>query len=176
MQAAIGEIFSAYMKAENGLYSHSFTGTGMDFPCLMLITALSDDAAGLEMRKKLEAEGRKMEIIRSTLHSAFHIGDDVLLKLSAPAGIRAEDLIDIISRHPEIDGAVISAALLSINPSADAIADAVSFSPQIRKIAVYTDLPEYGGPIYDRVISMLKDAGRPMIVSSDRGGIQEFLK
>ena len=176
MQAAIGEIFSAYMKAENGLYSHSFTGTGMDFPGFLLITALSDDAAGQDMKEELEAEGRKVEMMESTLHSAFHIGEDVLLKLSAPTGIRAEDLIDVLSRHPEIDGAVLSAALLSVNPSADAIADAVSFAPQIRKIAVYTDLPEYGGPIYDRVISMLKDAGRPMIVSDNRNEIQEFLK
>ena len=176
MQAAIGEIFSAYRKAENGFYSHSFTGTGMDFPGLLLITSISDDAAGCEMAEMLGSSGRKTDILRSHLHSAFHIGEDVLLKLSAPSSMKAEDLSDILSRHPELDGAVLSASLLSVNPSSDAIADAVSFVPQIRKIAVYTDLPEYGGPIYEKALSMLRDAGRPMIVSSDRGEIQEFLK
>ena len=124
MQAVIGEIFSSYRKTDNGLYTHSFTGTGMDFPELFLITALSDDAAGHAMKEMLGSSGRRMEIIPSMLHSAFIAGDDVLLKLSAPSGIRTEDLVDVLSRHPEIDGAVLSAPLLSVNPSADAIADA----------------------------------------------------
>lgn len=175
MQAVIGEIFSSYRKTDNGLYTHSFTGTGMDFPDLFLITALSDDAAGRVMKEMLGSCGRKMEIIPSTLHSAFIAGDDVLLKLSAPSGIRAEDLVDVLSRHQEIDGAVLSASLLSVNPSADAIADAVSFAFGIKRIAVYTGLEGYGGAIYERAIRMLGDSGRPVLVSNSRDEILGFL-
>lgn len=175
MQAVIGEIFSSYRKTDNGLYTHSFTGTGMDFPDLFLITALSDDAAGRAMKEMLGSCGRKMEIIPSTLHSAFIAGDDVLLKLSAPSGIRTEDLVDVLSRHQEIDGAVLSASLLSVNPSADAIADAVSFAFGIKRIAVYTGLEGYGGAIYERAIRMLGDSGRPVLVSNSRDEILGFL-
>lgn len=175
MQAVIGEVFSSYRKTDNGLYTHSFTGTGMDFPDLFLITALSDDAAGRAMKEMLGSCGRKMEIIPSTLHSAFIVGDDVLLKLSAPSGIRTEDLVDVLSRHQEIDGAVLSASLLSVNPSADAIADAVSFAFGIKRIAVYTGLEGYGGAIYERAVRMLGDAGRPVLVSNSRDEILGFL-
>ena len=175
MQAVIGEIFSSYRKTDNGLYTHSFTGTGMDFPDLFLITALSDDAAGRAMKEMLGSCGRKMEIIPSTLHSAFIAGDDVLLKLSAPSGIRTEDLVDVLSRHQEIDGAVLSASLLSVNPSADAIADTVSFAFSIKRIAVYTGLEGYGGAIYERAVRMLGDSGRPVLVSNSRDEILGFL-
>ena len=175
MQAVIGEIFSSYRKTDNGLYTHSFTGTGMDFPDLFLITALSDDAAGRAMKEMLGSSGRRMEIIPSMLHSAFIAGDDVLLKLSAPSGIRTEDLVDVLSRHPEIDGAVLSAPLLSVNPSADAIADAVSFAPGIKRIAIYTGSEGYGGAIYERVVRMLGDAGRPVLVSDSRDEILAFI-
>ena len=173
MDIVIGEIISEYRKEKDGLFSRAFSGTGMAFPRLRLVTALSSDHAGKDMEEMLGE--RSADVIRKDAHSAFMIGEDLLIKGSAPSVMMTDELADTLSHIPDISGAVLSGTLLSYNPSADAITDTVLFRG-IGRIAVFTGCPGWGGRIYDRVISTMSSSVENFLISSDPDEILAFLR
>lgn len=141
MIAIIGEIIAEFYPAdveegEEVRYSYSVGGSAVDAASRLedagiadfkIVTKFSNDNLGIDEHAMLEDVGWTFSDIEpSPLLSPVDIAGDIRLRNTAAATITTEELSMYLAKAKP-DAVVISAALLSLNPSASSIVDAVLF-------------------------------------------------
>lgn len=146
MIALIGEITSS-LQMEEDTYGLSFCGIVEPADILSesglttkIVTKLSNDAQG-DIQKELLLENKWSEdslIVRSPLLSSVMIDYDMRLKGTAPASITHEDLLPIIEKL-KAEWIVLTESIMSTEPAATAIAEALSSLSAKPKVVIYSN-------------------------------------
>lgn len=145
MIGIIGETCAEFYPAdleteEDELFSYALGGTAVEAASeltdsgiddFLIITKLSRDNIGLDTLDMLsDIEWAVSDLEPSPLLSPVDIMGDIRLRGTAASAIGTEELSELLS-DVKPDALVLTAPLLSVNPSASAIVDSVSFmSPQ----------------------------------------------
>ena len=154
MIAIIGEVIAEFYPAdveegEEVRYSYSVGGSAVDAASRLedagiadfeIVSKFSNDNLGIDEHAMLEdLDWTLADIDPSPLLSPVDINGDIRLRNTAAATITTEELsLHLAKAKP--DAVVLSAALLSLNPSASAIVDAVLFMDN--KPLIIVDLGE----------------------------------
>ena len=150
MIAVIGEMAVSFRKNGDG-WSRSFSGLGYEWAArlrengsdALLLTVLPSGGIGKEMADELVRCGIVFDPdMQRPLNPLVEIDGEWLMKGSSPVSLSTEQLTDAFSYFSDIKAVVISSALLSYNPSASSILDAVSFMFPQPKVVIDTSLPE----------------------------------
>ena len=146
MIALIGEITSSFQMEEDA-YGLSFCGivepadilsaSGLD---ISILTKLSNDGQG-DIQKELLLENRWSNdslIVRSPLLSSVMIDYDMRLKGTAPASITSSEISQRLESL-NVEWVVLSESIISTEPAASAIVDALSSLSKKPKVAIYSN-------------------------------------
>lgn len=179
MILVIGEMAEEYVQVKNDEFRMCFSGIGYKWakklPQSFFLTVLSRDRAGGMMQGELENDGiRYAKDLVSLLPSPI-IGLDNHYKGSAPLSLSAEDIMSNVSEL-EISSVLISSVLLSYNPSASAIYDALSFLSSELKVAIDDSIrPAEGAMLLAQTIGAFRSDFSNLIISSNESEILSFL-
>ena len=150
MIAIIGEMIPSFRKDGNG-YVFSYTGIGYEWveklrrrgEKVLFLSPIPRGSIG----KKICDELTEMGVFYDpdmlvSVNPPVKIDDEYIIRSSSMFTIDTEKLTDAFSYFSDIKSVVVSSAVLSANPSASAILDALSFLSPLPEIAVDKSLPE----------------------------------
>ena len=181
MILVIGEMVSLFSHDSGDSYRCSFAGIGYEWAARLgkdcfFLTMMARDRAAEGMRAALESEGLAYSRdLVSALPSAFVIDGDGYYRNTAPVTLSSEDILVSLA-GTSFDAVVVSAVLLSYNPSASAIIDTLSFMTPQPRIAIDTSIEiAEGRNIEAKAIGEARTSFERLLVSSDRDEIASFL-
>lgn len=186
MIAVIGEMSLSFIP-EGDKWIKKFSGTGYEWALklkaldsVVLLTVLPMGECGKEMAECLVDNGIVFDPdMHSPLNPAIKVGNEYFLRGSAPLTLSAEKLSDALTYFSDIRKVVVSSALLSYNPSASAVLDALSFASPQPKVAVDNSSPLCPGSnesLLEKTLSALKSAMGECLVSDSESEILGFLR
>ena len=186
MIAVIGEMSLSFFP-EGDKWVKKFSGKGYEWArklkCdedVVFLSVLPMGDTGKEMAECLISNGIVFDPeMRSPLNPSIQVGKEIFIRGSAPITLSAERLSDALSYFSDIRSVVVSASLLSFNPSASAVLDALSFAFPQPRVAVDTDIPPLSGSnpeLLDRTITQLKAVLKECLVSDSESEILSFLR
>lgn len=180
MVLVVGEIAEEYRKIEGDEYRRVISGLGLEWAERIkdsyLLTVLASDNASRDMSSCLASKGiRYSSGLVSTLPSAVIAGYDRHYRGTAPVSLASEDVIEFTAGL-DIEAAVVSSVLLSFNPSASAIVDALSFIVPQPRMAIDTSIVvEEGRNTFSKAVGDARASFTQLLVSSSKDEIAHFL-
>ncbi len=187
MIAVIGEMAVSFIPAE-GSWEREFSGLGYEWAArlremgkdVLLLTVLPHGRTGRDMADELVRLGVVFDPdMRAPLNPAVVIDGEWLLKGSAPVSLSTEKLSDAFSYFSDIESVVVSGTILSYNPAASAVLDAVSFMNPLPRVAVDTGYPEAAegnASILERTLSGFRASVPGVLISSDRDEVLSLVR
>lgn len=187
MIAVIGEMTVSFEK-EGKLWSRKFSGRGYEWAKklrengeeVLFLSVLPYGGVGDDMENEIRNLGISYDKdLRMPLNPAIGIDGEWFIRSSAAVSISTERLSYSLSAFSDIKSVIVSSVLLSYNPSASAILDAVSFLYPQPRTAIDTSASEGAigqSSILERTIGLFRSCMNDLIVSDNVDEILSFVR